>query len=676
MRFDRQFVIAAGGLALLGIVALAVTGQVGMLYLAFAVGAVGWVCLRGWQGRTHGIDSRIANTISAGAMVALFAPVFFRGAPPIEAIAEFLLVLTALRVLAATNARDWLQIYALSFFQVVAASALTIEPVFALVFVVYLLLAPWALVLLSLRRELVESGQGRRLVEERFVDLSLFRSVAGVTLVLFFSTLTVFVFFPRMGAGFFASPLATGQALTGFSDEIGLGDVTALKSDGAIAMRITTDRPERLRNRHSYWRGSALDSFDGRRWRRGRLELHSLSRVRPGLFLVSEGSRARDFARHEIILEPRDHPTIFFIGRPLHVQGRFGNVMLDELGNLRVITAPGARLRYEVLSSMSRRTTQPTARSRKLPPVDPRVVDLAHEIIAGNRGDAAGADALLGFFRKGFRYTTTPGDPGDADPLARFLFETRTGHCEYFASALAVMFRAVGIPSLVVNGYLGNEWNEFGEYLVVRQSDAHSWVEAYVDGEWRMFDPTPPTGQGLVNQRFTSFAAMLDAYRMRWYRYVVNYSLQDQVELALQLRSSSHRLWSGDTLREMWARLRGSERGSRETPWAVLFGALAVAVVAALLWRRGRGRQPTGEDAWATARYRAMLGLLERRGLRKQPGETADEFLDKIESRLDGDRDVVARLTALYQEARFSGHESPDQRAEIESLLGTLEERR
>ena len=108
------------------------------------------------------------------------------------------------------------------------------------------------------------------------------------------------------------------------------------------------------------------------------------------------------------------------------------------------------------------------------------------------------------YLRRNFRYTLKlTGTPG-RDPLAHFLFETRAGHCEYFASAMAVMLRAIGIPSREVNGFLPGEYNDLGGDYIVRASDAHSWVEAYFPGSgWITFDPTPPapdSGYGLFDR--------------------------------------------------------------------------------------------------------------------------------------------------------------------------------
>ena len=679
--FERQFVLAGHALGMTGIAALATTHQVGVAYLVLALAALSWSVVREWRGHGWQVPPAAANTSMIAALLVVFLPVLpsLGGVSPIRAIAEFLLVLTALKFAAAKETRDWTQIYVLSFFHLLAASALTVEPAFALVFFAFLVVAPCALVLALLRREVQAAGGTRRLAEESFVEPSLFRSLATMTVVLFVSTLVVFIVFPRMGAGYFASPLGGGAVLAGFSEEVGPGSVAALQQDDAVALRVTVDRPDLLAGR-IYWRGAALDQFDGRVWKRKPQEARPLVRGGPGVFVSPASARREPFVNEDIILEPIDSATIFFAGRPIEVRGRFVDVAADALGNVRVLRPTGVRTRYQISASLAPRRTQPTAESSALPTIDPRIIALARDRTRAARDDVSRVEALLDYFRHGFRYTLSPGDPGTADPLVRFLFETRSGHCEYFASAFAVMLRAIGIPALVVNGYAGGEWNPYGNYFVVRQRDAHSWVEAYVAGEWRTFDPTPP-GEALERGLSSRVADMVDAAQMRWYRYVVNYTLEDQAEAALSLRDASRRLW--DELRGDWWKRSdeteavGEARSRSAAPW---LAAIVVAAFVAWLWTRrvGRGRRDA-EDVLSDAsrQYARLLRALEAIGFDKQPGETASEFCRRVGAVLPLEPEHLARVTSLYEEARFSGRDVDADvlDREVSGMLARLGER-
>jgi len=116
--------------------------------------------------------------------------------------------------------------------------------------------------------------------------------------------------------------------------------------------------------------------------------------------------------------------------------------------------------------------------------------------------------------------------------LDEFLFERKEGHCEYFASAMAVLLRVNGIPSRVITGFASTEWNDLGQYMVVRQTHAHSWVEAYIPGlGWKVYDPTPPDPTAVSNSS-NILARRIDLMRLYWQRYVIRYSMQDQIQLA------------------------------------------------------------------------------------------------------------------------------------------------
>jgi len=669
LTFDKQFLLGGHLLALTGVGALATTNEVGVAYVALAIAALGWSLWRDWRRSRLEISSTAANVAIVAALGMSAAPVVLRGASPVRAIAEFLLVLAALKAVAQKQNRDWLQIYVLSFFQLLAAAALTVEPVFALLFLAYLMLAPCVLVLFQLRREVGGSPSAVRLDEEPFVEPSLFRSLAVTTVLLFVSTLTIFVVFPRVGAGYFAAPFSGGTVLTGFSEQVGLGALASLKRDDTVAMRVSVDRPAAIAGLK--WRGIALDHFDGRNWRRLPQEARPMMRPEFGVFTSGAAARPGSVITEDIILEPQDSSALFVAGYPLEIRGRFAEAAIDAIGNLRVIRPIGVRTRYQVVATMAPRRTPPTPQTLQLPRVDSRIVELARSRVQGLARDEQRADALLDYFRRGFRYSLQIESPKDADPLVHFLFETRTGFCEHFASAYAVMLRAVGIPSLVVNGYSGGEWNPYGNYYVVRQSDAHSWVEAYVGGEWRWFDPTPP-GAAIAHSWQRRFAEAVDAMQMRWYRYVINFTLEDQAQAAMTLRDATQSFWE-----RLWRNWWSPPKNERESPdepatgsppWRGLALAVCLAALVAWLWRSrlaGRG-SPAGEDGEVTRRYLRLLQALAASGLEKRPAETPLEFYRRITPRLDGQAEVVGRATALYHEARFSGRDVPRGALDVE----------
>ena len=181
------------------------------------------------------------------------------------------------------------------------------------------------------------------------------------------------------------------------------------------------------------------------------------------------------------------------------------------------------------------------ARFTQLPPIPPRIAALAREVTAGSADRYEAAQRLTAWLSRELTYTRVLERVTALDPLEEFLFVRRSGNCEYFAAALAVMLRSLDIPARVVNGFQRGEWNPYGEYFIVRLRDAHSWVEVFVEGAgWVTLDPSP---RGAVETPRGGLAAglWLDALRLSWYRYVINWSLHDQLTAAEAVRRAT---WS------------------------------------------------------------------------------------------------------------------------------------
>jgi hypothetical protein len=259
------------------------------------------------------------------------------------------------------------------------------------------------------------------------------------------------------------------------------------------------------------------------------------------------------------------------------------------------------------------------------------------------------------------------------DPLATFLFETQQGNCEYFASALAVMLRIIGIPSRVVNGYLGGEWNPYGEYFLVRQSDAHSWVEAHLPGVgWTTFDPTPPVPTGARKRSFSPVTQLFDYLQMRWYRYIVNFTVSDQRELISALGRPKR--WIDFNLSALSWRGFGNWKEASQFPWTmagVLLAAAAAAWGLSMLVRN-RTPRPRPPARAATERYRRFLSLLQKQGIAKRSGETPDEFSRRVG---ENQQHLAEELTSLYQKARFSST-NPEILTRMDRILAELKKSR
>jgi hypothetical protein len=274
--------------------------------------------------------------------------------------------------------------------------------------------------------------------------------------------------------------------------------------------------------------------------------------------------------------------------------------------------------------------------------------------------------------RHEFRYTLETQKPGVIDPLASFLFVTKSGYCEYFASAMAVMLRMVGVPSRIATGFQGGYYNDVSGLYVIRASDAHAWVEAWIGGMgWVTFDPTPGASarQGGLGERVGMY---LDAADSMWRQWVVAYDPGHQALLAGRVVNSLNWLHAPGT---------GWSAGWPALKEKLAWGAgtvLALALMALLgpKWLRAarakaelrRIAREGGSSTDAGILYRRMLITLERRGFEKPDWFTPSEFVRELPAR---EGELVGRFTEVYNEVRFGGNAAGN--AELIELLSRVE---
>jgi len=309
--------------------------------------------------------------------------------------------------------------------------------------------------------------------------------------------------------------------------------------------------------------------------------------------------------------------------------------------------------------------------------LDPRVQQLARDITAHATTTYDKAEAIEAYLQKQYRYTLQLPSAPQRDPVAYFLFERKAGHCEYFASSMALMLRTLGIPSRVVNGFRGGEFNSVTGSYIVRGRDAHSWVEAYFPSYgWIMFDPTPP-GAGAPSGAWRSAGLYADALSEFWREWVVNYDFAHQVSLSNDVAVRSRRwfdaarLWMHERYAALLERARRVQAHVERSPAQVGKWALGVTALLVLLLNLGRLRRmvrvkllvrnpAAAPQAAASIWYSRMLRRMARRGWQKLPGHTPQEFVETIDDpQLRG---PVRAFIDHYERARF-GNSGPDAQA-------------
>jgi transglutaminase-like putative cysteine protease len=432
-------------------------------------------------------------------------------------------------------------------------------------------------------------------------------------------------------------------------------------------------QPERYPNLR--WRGVVLDTFDGQAWSIRYPRQIRLVRPSSGGFDVGLLRDNGLFLRQEVFLEPIASEVVFAAARVLRLTMPTAVLAMDDMGTVSV-SSPGARLRYTVESEVEGPTVRGARDRRPAPPLDaaqlqrylqlpvlpPAVPALARQVAAESRSPEEIARRLEEFLRSKFRYTLDLERVSQLDPLQEFLFVRRAGHCEYFAAAMAVMLRSLGVPSRVVNGFQRGEWNPYGQYYIVRYYDAHSWVEAFIpDTGWVTFDPTPRATMDSLGRRPTLL--YLDSLRLQWHRYVVNWTLRDQIKAvqSVQFGLAGLRRWSAGVDADPRAQLARA---------AALVLVLAIAAVGGwAAWRHRHGGFGAGRSR-TPGFYRRALRAAARRGLRPGAGETAREFSGRVAGLGPAAGAAFTRVTALYERARFGG--TPPGAAELEEAETSL----
>jgi transglutaminase-like putative cysteine protease len=323
--------------------------------------------------------------------------------------------------------------------------------------------------------------------------------------------LAMWIFFPRLATPFWSVPIDTSMAVSGLNDTISPGDISSLSQSDAVAFRVKfegTVPPPRDR----YWRGLVLHRFDGRAW--------------SGLGEPSFASGAEKDVdtmgrpvKYQVTLEPTRQHWVFALDIPY--LWTLDSTIMGPQQQLARIQPIDQRVAYEAVSYTDYRIDANKDRSRlnwylRLPEGrNPRTANLAREMRAAAASEEAFVRAVLSRFNAEDYYYTLQPPPLGRDPVDRFLFDTRKGFCEHYASAFAVLMREAGIPSRIVLGYQGGELNPVGGHFTIRQADAHAWTEIWLKGAgWRRVDPTAAVAPERVEVGRTG--AMFDGSGAAW----------------------------------------------------------------------------------------------------------------------------------------------------------------
>jgi transglutaminase-like putative cysteine protease len=708
MAIERYFNVALYLLVLTGFGTLASTGGLDLL----AVAVVGFALLvRGYHLLTHRqvtIPERWTTYLTLLYVAVYFADYFFVSRSFLVATVHLVLFGMVIRLFSLQRARDHFMLAVLSFLMVLAAAVLTVDSVFLFSFAGFLLVAVITFVLMEMRHSVAEDG-GRA---QEPKDSAPYRRMANVLLatapMLMLMILAggslIFFLLPRVSSRYLSAYSVGSDISTGFSDRVQLGRIGQIQQSSAVVMHIQIE--DDLEGAYDLkWRGVALSQFDGRVWSNPLAQV-DLRQSGNGYRLGTSGTGKRSSPavrpiRYRVLMEPMGTNVFFLADKPVALLGNFRHVTTDAGGAVYNLDSDHPVNRYEAESRLSDAdaselrlapNTAPGAMALylTLPTLDTRISRLAEEITASAPTNYDKALVTERYLRTHFGYTLDLGRTLPRDPIAYFLFERKKGHCEYFASSMAVMLRSLHIPSRVVTGFRGGEFNDLtGQYLV-RASNAHSWVEAYFAGYgWVSFDPTPG-GDLDTHSGWSRISLYVDAAASFWREWVVNYDVTHQRSLGQGAGQSSRRLyndlraWYSRNYQSMLASARRTHQQITKSPAEWLGGSVVAAglllvllnlrqIIRALANRRLRAHPDRAPRESATLWYDQMLRRLARRGWRKSPGQTPHDFVAAIQEPVLQKK--VATFTRAYESARF-GRSVDDARAlpELFEEITTIEQ--
>jgi transglutaminase-like putative cysteine protease len=701
---DFYFEVALYLLVLTGFATLASTGGLDLPSIVLTGIAM---AVRGYllaHRRQVTLSERWSTPLTIAYFVFFVADYFIVSRGFLPATVHLALFGVVIRMFSLRRERDYVMLAILAFLMVLASAVLTVDSVFVFSFAAFLLMAVATAVLMEMRRSAhaasVQARHSSDPHEHRHLAFALVRVAPALMLMILAAGAAVFFLLPRMSAGYLGGYSFGTDISSGFSDHVQLGQIGQIQQSTAVVMHVQIDN-DTVGRYDLRWRGVALSYFDGNSWSKPEGDQYILQRWPDNSFAVpklenanlksyfSQNLGRQQLIHYRVLLEPIGTNVFFLAPWARSVSGPYRLLAADSAGAVYNFDVQRAISRYEAVSDIATPAAeelrsagrnyppQIMATYLRLPAVDPRVPRLASQIAGSATNDFDRATAIENYLRTHYGYTLQLPRAPSNDPIANFLFERKQGHCEYFASSMAVMLRTLGIPARVVTGFRSDEFNDLTGNYVVRAKDAHAWVEAYYPGYgWHAFDPTPAGNAG-TPQGWGRIALYVDAMASFWRDWIVSYDSSHQYVLGQAAFSGTRNLWQGS---RDWARshyesmlrwARRSQNRVEHSPvrWAVL--GLVIALVFLLLGNLGvilrrlqehwlRTHPERSPEQAATMWYARMARAVARKGVRRSPEQTPREFLGKIaDERLRG---PVAQFTDVYESARFGNSATAAQR--------------
>ena len=721
--FDLFFRVLSYLAVLCGFLSLWISGTFGIVItlIFLAIFAIAWFLEESrWQ-----LSEKLGTVL-----VVLALPLFYIGwkfrvfgfanteTMIADVLARLILSLTVIKLMQKKSDRDWVFLYLLAFFEVLLAAGLSISALYLGSFLLYLLVTVCAIIVFEIRKTSKaidektqhKPTQIKNAKSHNLNKLPLRRlPMTSLSLIVLIILLAAPMFFllPRVGGAGIGGNQNGASTITGFSDRVSLGDIGKIQQNDQVAMRVRLENSKNSTNPR--WRGIALDNFDNKTWSKSRKNVREpFNRDEKGTIKVDFAESQNDIVIQTFYLEPMDTQILFALSRPVTIQGNFSTLTKDSEGGIQFFRSNFERISYKVYSDTSlpnilelqkdnNSYSPEQQRYLQLPEnLDNRIAQFAAKITQNTNNRYDKAKVVENYLQTNFGYTLELKAGGD-QPVADFLFNIREGHCEYFATAMAIMLRTQGVATRIVNGFQTGDYNETADIFVVKQRNAHSWVEVYFPKEnaWIPFDPTPFAGQTIGNTGSTgilgTFNNYLEALETFWIQYFVAYDNQEQQSLMrsvrngfvdFQAKSSDWISQKQTQLIDWWKEVRG-DKGLETSAIAIGYGIgyFSVGILGIILliwlyrkiiklkiWRNVFAWLRRKNEITIVEFYERMQKVLAIRGFIRELHQTPLEFAFAI------NMPEAVSITEKYNQVRFGEKNLSNLEVkEIENWLEKLE---
>ncbi len=582
-------------------------------------------------------------------------------------ISLFLLIT---RFIFKTEFNDYLYGYLVSVICLLVGAVFVQDIFFGALFLMFYFSLCWCFIFYNVLAERVGSTSPpkvfRTVGENETIGFSLIGISTGVVVLSLVLTGIIFTAFPRLGTGFINFSDSKGP-LSGFSSNVQLGDVGRIKQNNEVVMRVMFKRkgkpyypPFKV-----YWRGVALDHYDGKSW------LSTVPAINPLINLNNKGivlfkpQDPKTIVEQEVFIESLNAPIIFTLGIPSYINGPIRWLSRDQSYNLKIPEPIAGPQKWTLKSQLNstnqsfiRTTPKPSAhlfpnRYLQLPNLSPQIKTLAKDLVKLQDSEYTKGEKILKFFKSQFGYTLNMERHTKLSPLDEFLFVNKEGHCEYFASAMVILLRLNGIPARIVNGFLGVERNELGNYMVVRQAHAHSWVEAYISGKgWTVFDPTPSAGS-TFDEEISSFEHNFDRIKFFWQKYVLKYSFNDQLKIVEFFDEKTNQIMKDFQSFDQFKK-DGIQKILSNNSFLIIIFIISVV----LLWILSKSSfwkfyGVNSSTPFSVRAYKKMLHKLDKQGFPKKQNWTHHEYLFHLNQLPLEKLQIVKEIGQIYEKSRF-----------------------